>query len=169
MEIKLKVSVPKNRLNSRQLVPQAGIPPLRVSQLCNLHHPPGKDALPHAIAPRERLSGLITFATFITLRGRMHWRTLQRYRNASQAYHFCNLYHPPGKDALEHAAALHERPTGLLLFLQPPSPSGDGCSGAARCSGTGTPLRPFILKPSSPSGDGSTYARCSATGTPIKV
>lgn len=34
--------------NHRQLDPQAGATPLRVSQLCDLHHPPGKVALPHA-------------------------------------------------------------------------------------------------------------------------
>lgn len=38
-------SVSPKASRNRQLVPQAGAMPLRVSQLCGLHHPPGKAAL----------------------------------------------------------------------------------------------------------------------------
>ncbi|CAK1541480.1 unnamed protein product [Leptosia nina] len=62
---KLKQKVPTHRKNqqntsvsidssvSRQLDSQAGPMPLRVSQFCNLHHPPGKVALPNATATQQ--------------------------------------------------------------------------------------------------------------------
>lgn len=38
---------------SRQLDPQTGATPFRVSKLCDLHHPPGKDALPCAATSQQ--------------------------------------------------------------------------------------------------------------------
>ncbi|CAH2224627.1 jg13623 [Pararge aegeria aegeria] len=49
-------SVPIVLLSDRQLDPQAGATPLRVSQLCDLHHPPGKIALPYVAAPQQESS-----------------------------------------------------------------------------------------------------------------
>lgn len=47
-EGKKKSTDPHGHTRSGQLDPQAGATPLRDTQLCVLHHPPGKDALPSA-------------------------------------------------------------------------------------------------------------------------
>lgn len=54
---------------SRQLEPKTGATPIRSSQLCNLHHPPGKDALPITAATQQQTQEVSKIADSVSKRG----------------------------------------------------------------------------------------------------
>jgi hypothetical protein len=58
-----------HKSGGRQLVPQAGATPLRVSQLRNLHHPPGKVALPSFAASQQQAPTRSSLCVLTTRRG----------------------------------------------------------------------------------------------------
>lgn len=76
---------PVDSSRCRQLDPQAGATPLRASQLCDLHHPPGKVALPCSAAQQQSAPQDTAQTNFISRRSKSRIRMVARKYNSKDS------------------------------------------------------------------------------------